>query len=1121
MSQPQEIQERIAAARREAESLKEKIRAKKESSADTSLRAMAAEVEALPRIVMRPRRALKGHLAKIYAMHWAADRRHLVSASQDGKLIVWDAYTTNKVHAIPLRSSWVMTCAYSPSGNFVACGGLDNICSIYNLQSKDAGSVKGARELSAHSGYLSSCRFISDRQIVTSSGDMTCMLWDIEAGVRVLEFSDHTGDVMSLSLGPSQNVFVSGACDATAKLWDIRSGKATQTFSGHESDINAVTFFPNGDAFATGSDDASCRLFDIRADRELNTFTHDNILCGITSVAFSISGRILFGGYDDWTCNVWDTLKGERVGVLTGHENRVSCLGVSSDGMALCTGSWDSTLRCRVCGLTTSSAAFDTQDLLADSAQRTLESSVCTMADDERAAKAARAKAMLKKRQQQKKPLGTGVHSPSPPISRTITPVPSRAYETAGIINEVGVLITEQSVPGRADSVVVPQDGSSKENRQDDQETARLLQDQRQTISLLVSEKASLAGALEHLEGVDSKLRIKEAELDGKLLELEELREDVSRIESEKERLSTQLRDFSSQNTALTAKLRDEERDCVSVRKEADKLRSQLQEGERRTRELEEQIQSDDRVEILETKLKNTQDRAEENAFQLSRLKQVYDKLKGEHEGIQVELSRKSVVETELSQELAALNVRLRSSEDALSSIASERNTLAAEKGLLTSQLETSHRSIRELESKTSEATSSLAGVTHQLETSRAELQAVSRRAEDAEKAQRDLQKEGAALIHSLDEMRPKIVELTGMKLDLTEKVELLTRSLNQRDSTISDLEDQLEHVQNAVSDARQDHERLKKEREKENNTAETGLAELQRAYIELQTQLNDTLANVQELKADRGRQQQTATRLQEEIDSLLSVEWGRSEDMALYQARLEEQQEADGDKQRLLDELRSELAAKEDEISRLRISLSPSPTPQSLSDEVQGAIKQQYELELSSAQSTIRSLQASVHDAEALCRSLQKQIVAMEDELTRLRSAPKPRRSHVFRSRDQTPSRLSDDIQRTSSSSQRSDSAARLPPSVLVDENLPSATRHQRRVSLAMLQARMYSEAEAASGHATSSKGRASPGAFAPIYEASSSSLDSSAQPAWRPQFLDESHVFWCASCKGDLVVL
>lgn len=57
--------------------------------------------------------------------------RNLVSASQDGKLIVWDSYSTNKVYAIPLRSSWVMTCAYAPSGSFVACGGLDNICSIY------------------------------------------------------------------------------------------------------------------------------------------------------------------------------------------------------------------------------------------------------------------------------------------------------------------------------------------------------------------------------------------------------------------------------------------------------------------------------------------------------------------------------------------------------------------------------------------------------------------------------------------------------------------------------------------------------------------------------------------------------------------------------------------------------------------------------------------------------------------------------------------------------------------------------------------------------------------------------------------------------------------------------
>jgi guanine nucleotide-binding protein G(I)/G(S)/G(T) subunit beta-1 len=74
-------------------------------------------------------------------------------------------------------------------------------------------------------------------------------------------------------------------------------------------------------------------------------FTHDQVFGGITSVAFSISGRLLFGGYDDYHCHVWDTLRGERVGTLSGHENRVSCLGVSTDGMALCTGSWDNLLK--------------------------------------------------------------------------------------------------------------------------------------------------------------------------------------------------------------------------------------------------------------------------------------------------------------------------------------------------------------------------------------------------------------------------------------------------------------------------------------------------------------------------------------------------------------------------------------------------------------------------------------------------------------------------------------------------------------------------------------------------------------------------------------------------------
>ena len=44
------------------------------------------------------------------------------------------------------------------------------------------------------------------------------------------------------------------------------------------------------------------------------TYSHDNIICGITSVSFSKSGRLLLAGYDDFNCNVWDALKADRAG---------------------------------------------------------------------------------------------------------------------------------------------------------------------------------------------------------------------------------------------------------------------------------------------------------------------------------------------------------------------------------------------------------------------------------------------------------------------------------------------------------------------------------------------------------------------------------------------------------------------------------------------------------------------------------------------------------------------------------------------------------------------------------------------------------------------------------------
>uniref|UniRef100_A0A7S2C902 Uncharacterized protein n=1 Tax=Florenciella parvula TaxID=236787 RepID=A0A7S2C902_9STRA len=296
---------------------------------------------------LRVRKRLQGHFGKVYAMHWAANSQNLVSASQDGKLIIWDGHTQRKEQAIPLRSSWVMTCAFDQEkGEWVACGGLDNICSIYKINQQSV--LRASKELSQHDGYLSCCRFIGNNQMLTASGDARCIHWDIETATPTLFFSEHACDCMSVAICPTDpNMFASGSVDASAKVWDLRTGKSTHTFDKyHSSDINSVAFFPEGYSVGTGSDDSSCRLFDTRCYGEVANFAADHISCGITSVGFSKSGRLLFAGYDDYVCHAWDTSSDQQPKYkLQSHENRVSCLGVTPNGHAVCTGSWDTLLK--------------------------------------------------------------------------------------------------------------------------------------------------------------------------------------------------------------------------------------------------------------------------------------------------------------------------------------------------------------------------------------------------------------------------------------------------------------------------------------------------------------------------------------------------------------------------------------------------------------------------------------------------------------------------------------------------------------------------------------------------------------------------------------------------------
>lgn len=343
------------------------------------------------------RRALKGHFGKVTSLQWVG-KQHVVSAGQDGNLIVWNPLTSNKTHVIPLKSAYVMAVGMMKSADklLIACGGLDNLCTLYsvNAQPDSSGATtkniqSSAKEMASHDGFVSCCRFFSENSIITSSGDSTCIQWDVSTGQPVTRFSEHTADALYLSVQPnSQSIFASCSVDHTVKIWDTRSSKPNQAVQTHfagaaSGDINAVEFLPtDGNAFCACGQDAAVRLWDMRAAAQLAEYgmpidvvpnEDDDILGaadangivasaappaqtmemaqqeGFKSLAVSSSGRIIFCGHADGTVVAYDVLSQNTevpCFVLSGaHDRHVSGLDVSPSGDGLVTGSWDSTLK--------------------------------------------------------------------------------------------------------------------------------------------------------------------------------------------------------------------------------------------------------------------------------------------------------------------------------------------------------------------------------------------------------------------------------------------------------------------------------------------------------------------------------------------------------------------------------------------------------------------------------------------------------------------------------------------------------------------------------------------------------------------------------------------------------
>ncbi|KAH9858271.1 hypothetical protein C2E23DRAFT_865184 [Lenzites betulinus] len=672
------------------------------------------------------------------------------------------------------------------------------------------------------------------------------------------------------------------------------------------------------------------------------------------------------------------------------------------------------------------------------------------------------------------------------------------------------------------------------------------LEQQQQTISLLVSEKNSLSAAVERLEHAESALRETEQQLESERAQNAQLRGRVLHLEETAQASETQITSLVATERELTDKSRDQEREIHLLNGRVDELQAQSAEHLRKARELEEQIESDDRAERLEETLKNTQDRADELEFQLSKLQQAHAEGEAKRDELAQQLQLKAQAEADWQARHAESEEQHAVTKEQLTAVVSERDALLEARTALQTELEEGKNAVTELQQKLAALSSELSLNARQLKQVQAELRIATARAEDAEKTQKELQAEGIGLMRSLDEMRPKIVELTDAKLLLSENADSLQKTIQARDADIAQLESELDELRQQKESAEHERDRLAAALAADRTTQAKDASELQRAYAELQAEHAAAQKGVQDLEEERNKLRQLSNSNVEEIRRLTDSLQAQTTHAAALRAELAEQAQAQAEgadflarAQADMEALRAELAQKDDELERLREDEGEGEgagagegSSQSLDGEMLNALRQQHALELSAAQSQVRARETALFTAEAQVHAFQRQVAALEDELALLRSHPLQRPSSRGPLPHQLPHRTSsrtvdrsDDLRRASFSSHRAPTSSSLavPAPASAFEGLSPETRHKRKVSLSMLKARIDSEVAASSHHprSVSSPARRPTPLPAVVEPPSQPATPPPVLQQKRPVFMDEAHVFWCHACQGDLVVL
>lgn len=278
------------------------------------------------------------HPAALASISFSADGRSIIFGGAD-KTITQAAVSVSKVLAANPAKPAVKV-AWSPAGTHAVLALADGECQIFSLT---AGKVE--RTVKVPGGPLAGVAFSKSGQtFVTAGGDNQLRLWNLADG-KELKALPAPAKVAGLAFSSGGVLLISGE-DKQVRAWNCMHlpgqplpatfGSALATYPV-DTVPTELRFVADGQGFVAGGD-ASLRQWRLPAEApRRNIAGHSNI---VDALAFRPDGQALASCGHDGTVRLWRVADGAELAQVPTFSAPIYCLAFGKDGKELLTGSF-------------------------------------------------------------------------------------------------------------------------------------------------------------------------------------------------------------------------------------------------------------------------------------------------------------------------------------------------------------------------------------------------------------------------------------------------------------------------------------------------------------------------------------------------------------------------------------------------------------------------------------------------------------------------------------------------------------------------------------------------------------------------------------------------------------